>query len=69
MTLHEYLEANNLTQVEFAARVGRTQGAVSQWLLGKTLISAESAIAIERATSGAVPASQLRPDIFAASAA
>ncbi len=33
--LKEFLEENNLTQVEFAKRIGVKQGQVSEWLKGK----------------------------------
>ena len=33
--LKEFLEENNLTQVEFAKRIGVKQGQVSEWLVGK----------------------------------
>jgi len=64
-TLHAYMKSNNLTQQAFAEMVGLTQGTVSQWLKGQTRVSAENARLIERATSGAVKAAELRPDVFA----
>ena len=33
--LKEFLIENNLTQVEFAKRIGAKQGQVSEWLRGK----------------------------------
>ncbi len=33
--LKEFLNENNLTQVEFAKRIGVKQGQVSEWLFGK----------------------------------
>ena len=33
--LKEFLSENNLTQVEFAKRIGAKQGQVSEWLKGK----------------------------------
>jgi len=34
--LKEFLNENNLTQVEFAKRIGVKQGQVSEWLYGKS---------------------------------
>ena len=34
--LKEFLTENNLTQVEFAKRIGVKQGQVSEWLYGKS---------------------------------
>ncbi|MCH5147490.1 MAG: helix-turn-helix transcriptional regulator [Clostridiales bacterium] len=34
--LKEFLSENNLTQVEFAKRIGVKQGQVSEWLYGKS---------------------------------
>ena len=51
------------TQKALAARCGVTQAAVSLWLLGSR-VSAENAMAIERATAGAVKARDIRPDVF-----
>ena len=33
--LKEFLDENNLTQVEFAKKIGAKQGQVSEWLGGK----------------------------------
>lgn len=63
-TLHTYMKSHGLTQQAFARLVGTTQGSVSNWLVGRARISAETARQIERATDGAVRASDLRPDVF-----
>jgi DNA-binding transcriptional regulator YdaS (Cro superfamily) len=60
----QYLSSKGLTQQQFADLIGKTQGAVSQWLQGHSRISAENAVLIERATGGAVTKEELRPDIF-----
>lgn len=46
-----------------AAALGVTPGLVSQWSSGRTRVSAERCIEIERITSGAVRCEDLRPDI------
>ena len=51
------------TQSELARLAGVSQTAVNKWLHGGRL-SAESALAVERATSGKVTRHRLRPDIF-----
>jgi DNA-binding transcriptional regulator YdaS (Cro superfamily) len=62
MLLAEYLKS--VTQQALAARIGCSQGLVSQWVNGDTVITAERAKAIEEATGGAVKRHELRPDIF-----
>ena len=52
------------TQVEAARLLNVTQPAIHKWMSGKSLPSAKTAIAIERATNGKVTRYQLRPDIF-----
>lgn len=66
MDLKTYLKASKKTQTQFATelRPPVTQGVVSQWILGKTRISAERCRDIERATGGRVIVHELRPDIF-----
>jgi DNA-binding transcriptional regulator YdaS (Cro superfamily) len=52
-------------QQAMANACGVTQAAVSKWVRGHR-VSAESAIAIERATSGRVTRFELRPDLWPA---
>lgn len=49
-------EAGNLLNI--------TQPAIHKWMTGKSKPSAKHAIAIERATKGAVTRYDLRPDVF-----
>jgi DNA-binding transcriptional regulator YdaS (Cro superfamily) len=61
--LREALEIAG-TQAELERLSGIPQQTIS-WLLNKSeKISAEHAVAIERATGGRVPKSALRPDLF-----
>ncbi len=62
MDMKTYLETT--TQAEFAERLGVSQGLVSQWLLGRTRITAERCRDIERVTNGAVTRRELRPDLY-----
>ena len=62
--LRRYLIRHDLNQTEFAAAIGVTQGAVSQWLIGLSKISLENALLIEGATLGEVSARELRPDLL-----
>lgn len=50
-------------QVALARRCNLSQAAVSKWARGGT-VSAENAIAVQSATSGAITVHDLRPDIF-----
>lgn len=64
MNLGDYFrQGDSLTQTALAKRLGVSQGLVSQWVAGRTAVSAERAIEIERATSGAVRCEELRPDV------
>lgn len=53
------------SQGALAQKMGRSQQQVSALCTRATFISAEDAIAIHHATDGVVPASDLRPDIWA----
>ena len=53
-------------QSDLARRMGVAQQTVSKLLNGEIRCSAEQAVAIHWATSGAVPASELRPDLWRA---
>jgi DNA-binding transcriptional regulator YdaS (Cro superfamily) len=54
---------------ELCAASGISEQAVSFWLAGSRQISAEYAIRVEEATGGRVTRSELRPDLFARTAA
>lgn len=64
MDLKTYLELNRLTQACFAKKINVTQGLIHQFVSGKTRVTAERAVEIERATGGAVTRTDLRPDLF-----
>ena len=66
MKIPEYMALKRLNQTEFAKLIGCTQGAISHWLQGRAVISAENAVAIEHATDGIITAHDLRPDLFEA---
>ena len=51
-------------QEDLAAAMGVAQQTVSKLLRGEVPVSPEQAIAIHRATQGAVPGSALRPDLW-----
>lgn len=55
-------------QTALAKLCGKRQGHVSFWL-GQDQVSAETAVLIDKATSGVVPKEALRPDIFGEKAA
>lgn len=52
------------TQKKLADAAGVEQQTISKLLNGQRRITAEMAVAIERATAGQVPRQELRPDIF-----
>ncbi|WP_370687535.1 helix-turn-helix domain-containing protein [Epibacterium sp. MM17-32] len=56
MNLSEYLTEAGVTQSEFAARVGVTQGVISRLSSGHSLPGLALAVRIENATNGAVKA-------------
>jgi DNA-binding transcriptional regulator YdaS (Cro superfamily) len=56
------------SQGALAKALGCSQQRVSQLCKGNVSISAEDALAIHRLTGGRVPASELRPDIWAIAA-
>lgn len=51
-------------QADLARSMGCAQQTVSKLLLAEIQVSATQALAIHRATAGAVSASELRPDLF-----
>lgn len=60
--LAAYLRTNNLTQKAFAATVGVTEGAVSQWLSGGN-ISLKRLARIQEVTG--ISIQELAPQVFA----
>jgi DNA-binding transcriptional regulator YdaS (Cro superfamily) len=64
MDIAAYLKKNGISQDEFAAKLGVSQGLVWQWIDGRTRVTAERAKQIEEATGGSVRRRDLRPDIF-----
>lgn len=52
------------SQAKLAQAAGCSQQYISQLLSGKTGLSAEKALAFERATGGKISRIVLRPDIF-----
>ncbi len=54
MTLREYLQQTRTTHATFAARIGVTRSAVTQWINGITLPSASHMVAIHQISQGKV---------------
>lgn len=69
IAIQAYLEKHQLSQKDFADSLGVTQGAVSQWIKGKTRIDEDRAADIIKVTRGEVTAEQLFPHLFSARAA
>lgn len=63
MTIEEFIEEAALTQKEFGALFGCTQGAVGQWIRGQAKPHPTTAMEIERYTQGKLTRESLRPDI------
>lgn len=55
--LAEYIASAGLTQAEFSRQTGIPQPMVCQWSCGKRRPGLASALAIEKATGGKIPAS------------
>ena len=64
MDLQEYLSKHELTQEQFAKQVGVSQGAVWQWIDGRSKVSPRHFNVIEKKTRGEVTREDLRPDLF-----
>lgn len=57
-----------ITQTRLASLIGVEAAVVCRFESGERRITAERAIAIDRATDGCIPRAVLRPDIFGADA-
>ena len=62
MNLAQYLTTSS--QYLLAKDLGVSQGLVSQWILGKTLVSPKKCVHIERITNGQVTRQDLRPNDY-----
>lgn len=63
MLLAEYLRKTGRSQQKLADELGVSQGLISQYLKGRTAMSAERAMEIEALTQGLIRARELRPDL------
>lgn len=50
-------------QTPMARLTGRSQGAVSKWVRGASVVPSDVCLKIEQATSGQVTVEELRPDL------
>lgn len=62
--IQEFRERHGLSQRALADMVGRSQGAIGHWELGRWRPDAESCIRLEVASRGEILAADLRPDLF-----
>lgn len=71
MTLQTYLKKHRLSQDAFAKSLNPSvsKGLVWQWLNGRTRITADMAVRIERATRQEVRRQDLLPDLYRGMAA
>lgn len=61
MDIKHFLEVKNLTQKEFAEKLGVTQGRIAQWIAGDEF-PLDRITHIEAVTDGLVTRYDLRPD-------
>lgn len=54
MRLAEYMKANNVSDADLAAYLGRSEGAVRKWRWGQRLPRREVMVQIQEFTGGAV---------------
>ena len=64
MDIQSYLDKHGLSQGDFALMIGVSQGAVWQWLVGRTKVSPKHFDEIERKTGGKVTREDVRPDLY-----
>ncbi len=64
MDLQSYLDKHGLSQCKFAEMIGVSQGAVWQWLVGRSKVSPKHFHKIERKTGGEVTREDVRPDLY-----
>lgn len=69
MTLQTYLKKHGLSQESFAKSLGVSKGLVWQWLNGRTRITGDMALAIERVTKAEVRRQDLLPELYRGMAA
>lgn len=69
MVIEKYLKKHDITQRQFADKLGCSQSLVSQWISGDTQITGRWAVLIERATGGEVRRQELLPDLYRGMAA
>lgn len=62
MKLSDYLAARELSQQQFAEKLGVSQGLVYQWIAGRTPVAAQKAVLIEQRTDGEVTRKDLHPN-------
>jgi DNA-binding transcriptional regulator YdaS (Cro superfamily) len=64
MQLSKYLEINNISKADFAAKLGVSPAMIHQWINGTRPISEKNCVAIEKFTNGQVTRQLLRPNDF-----
>ncbi len=64
MNISDYLQNNAISTSKLAKQLGVSQGLVSQWITGRTRITAEKAVLIEEKTGGMINRHDLRPDLW-----
>lgn len=62
--IQEYLNRHNLTQHQFAERLGVSQSLVSQWITGATRLNEDTAAMVILASGNELTAQDLFPKLF-----
>ena len=63
MAIKAYIKRHGITQQAFADRVGVSQSAVQQWIIGRTRPTPKLARVIIRETGGEITAQKLFPEL------
>lgn len=64
MNLQTYLQQHQVSQAQFAKRLGVSQGLVWQWVNGKTALTVDRVKQIAVETGHEVTPHELMPDVF-----
>jgi DNA-binding transcriptional regulator YdaS (Cro superfamily) len=62
--LNRYLKAHQLSQTQFAKKIGVAQGVVSMWLRDKVGMTPYWVLEVEKKTGGELSRYDLRPDVY-----
>ena len=64
MNLDDLIRAAGMTRRQLAEALGVDDSMIRHWVTGRSAITAERAVAIERASAGRISRAVLRPDLW-----